>query len=143
MPLEDATHWIGQCFSLASDWEVPAESIRIQQVVNLYKNNGDRFAEEVVSTVNNKTKLGTELLVIVGQRMKTLMVNSSHLLGNSMAHLSPALSNWIQEQEESKDLSELKDVIQLSALVVSLLPESIPDHKFASLLLEAIQPLAA
>uniref|UniRef100_A0A146KRM5 Rab3 GTPase-activating protein non-catalytic subunit n=2 Tax=Lygus hesperus TaxID=30085 RepID=A0A146KRM5_LYGHE len=143
MALEDATHWIGQCYALASDWEVPTEPIRIQQVINLYKNNGDRFAEEVVNSVNNKAKLGAELLVIVGQRMKTIMVNSSNLLGARMAHLSPALSNWIQEQEESKELSDLKDVIQLSALVVSLLPESSADHKFASLLLEGIQPLAA
>ncbi|CAB0019900.1 unnamed protein product, partial [Nesidiocoris tenuis] len=46
IPIEEVSHWIGQCYSLAYDWEINADTLRVQQVINLYKNNGDRFAEE-------------------------------------------------------------------------------------------------
>ncbi|BES87231.1 rab3 GTPase-activating protein [Nesidiocoris tenuis] len=143
IPIEEVSHWIGQCYSLAYDWEINADTLRVQQVINLYKNNGDRFAEEVLNSVNDKSRLGAELLILVGQRMKKIISESSNLLGDRIAHLSPNLSNWIQEQEESKELSDLKDTIQLAALVVTLLPESSADYKFANLLLEGIQPLSA
>ncbi|XP_014250236.1 rab3 GTPase-activating protein non-catalytic subunit [Cimex lectularius] len=134
--------WIGHCFSLANDWALPAEPLRIQQVVNLYNNNCDTLAREVVSSVTEKETLGSLLLVLVGERMKTILNNSSKLVKERIANLSPSLTTWIGNQAEAKGVCDIKDISQLATLVINLLPESSPDYKFAMLLAEALQPLA-
>lgn len=140
--IKDTIHWISQIFSLAKDWDLCVDILRIHQICQFYIHNQDRYAEEVLAAVNDKEKLGNQLLIIVGQRMKTILSDSNIELKERMSNLSPSITTWIQDQEELKVPCSLQDTVQLSELVVTLLPEFTSDNKFAVLLYEAIQPLA-
>lgn len=140
--IKETITWSSLIFSLARDWGIPPDPIRIHQVCQFYIVNRDINAVEVLSAVNDKEKLGHHLLIIVGQKMKTILNSSNEELRESLSNLSPSLATWIQEQEALKTPCNIRDTVHLSGLVASLLPESSPDSKFAVLLYDAIQPLA-
>ncbi|XP_014277856.1 rab3 GTPase-activating protein non-catalytic subunit [Halyomorpha halys] len=132
--------WTGLIFSLAREWGIPADTLRIHQVCQFYINNCDRNAEEVLPAVNDREKLGHHLLIIVGQRMKAILGSSTENYRERLSSLSPSLGSWVLEQEVLRTPSNIRDTVDLSRLVTTLIPES--KNRFAILLYDAIEPLA-
>lgn len=53
---------------------------------------------QVLGAVNDKESLGNKLLLIVGQRMKTILNDSNIELKERLSNLSPSVTTWIQDQ---------------------------------------------
>uniref|UniRef100_A0A0V0G5R9 Putative rab3 gtpase-activating protein non-catalytic subunit n=1 Tax=Triatoma dimidiata TaxID=72491 RepID=A0A0V0G5R9_TRIDM len=142
--MKETVGWISQCYSLANDWSLSADKLRIEQVLQLYNNNLDQYAQEVISAVNDKETLGSQLLVIVGRRLKFILTNSpQNKIKEKVANLSPSLTFWIQEQDEIGMECDIKGTVHLANEVVNVLPETHVEYKFALLLAEAITPLSS
>ena len=52
------------------------------------------FILQVMPAVQNPSVLASQLLLIVGQRLQKIVMNSPDM-GANMSHLSPALSTWL------------------------------------------------
>jgi hypothetical protein len=49
---------------------------------------------QVMPAVQNPSLLASQLLLIVGQRFRKIVMNSADM-GAKMSHLSPAVSTWL------------------------------------------------
>lgn len=47
--MKETIGWISQCYSLANDWSLSADKLRIEQVLLLYDYNLDQYAQEVIN----------------------------------------------------------------------------------------------
>ncbi|XP_073989801.1 rab3 GTPase activating protein isoform X1 [Rhodnius prolixus] len=141
--MKETIGWISQCYSLANDWSLSADKLRIEQVLLLYDYNLDQYAQEIIGAVNDKESLGNQLLDIVGHRLKYILTNSpQNKIKETVANLSPSLKFWIEDQDVACEECDIKDIVQLANQVVNLLPETNVNYKFALLLAEAIAPLS-
>ena len=52
---------------------------------------------QVVPAISDQEALGTQLLHVAGQKMKTVLMNSNLDLKEKMANLSPSLTLWIRQ----------------------------------------------
>ena len=50
---------------------------------------------QLISSVSDEALLGSQLLLIAGQRMQLAITNSSDI-AEKMSNLGPALSSWLQ-----------------------------------------------
>ncbi|CAH1407132.1 unnamed protein product [Nezara viridula] len=96
--LTETIAWSRLIFSIARDWSIPLDTLRIHEVCQYYLVNRDRNAEEVFPAVNDKEKLAHHLLIIVGQRMKTHIASSHEAFAERLTNLGPSLTAWVQDQ---------------------------------------------
>ncbi|KAJ4428920.1 hypothetical protein ANN_25916 [Periplaneta americana] len=165
-----AVQWISKCYNLASVWQVSSDSLRRYQICELYSNGFDRLAEEVsVSTsrvvcplilrklllidydyfefqvmpaVQDPSLVASQLLLIVGQRLRQIVINSPDMR-SKMSHLSPSLSTWLdslnEENLKSNGSPDLTDLAQLLALTLQHLPEDHQEYHLALQMVETVQ----
>nr|CAD7424763.1 unnamed protein product [Timema monikensis] len=140
---KSAVDWVSKCHSLAGSWHVSCDALRRHQVCELYSCGYDRLAEEIIPAVSDTALVGSQLLMIVGQRVKHAVMSSSNLHQN-LAQLSPLLSNWIESLDESSLHSNgcpLPDTAQLLNYVIQFLPESHQDYQLAVHMVDAVHAL--
>ncbi|RZF48247.1 hypothetical protein LSTR_LSTR006214 [Laodelphax striatellus] len=139
---KQAAQWTSDCFQLAYEWSVPVDQLRRQQVCQLYVRGFDRLAEEVVTSVNDSSLLGSQLLVIAGQRLNKSLATSGKDIQQKIADLSTSLSKWLGELSDGPvENVPLSETLQLASVVLSLLPEDHPDRNLARQLADSLQYL--
>ncbi|XP_039285376.1 rab3 GTPase-activating protein non-catalytic subunit [Nilaparvata lugens] len=139
---KQAAQWTSDCFQLAYEWGVPVDQLRRQQVCQLYVRGFDRLAEEVVASVNDSSLLGSQLLVIAGQRLNKSLATSGKDIKQKIADLSTTLSKWLGELSDGPvENVPLAEILQLADTVLTLLPEDHPDCNLASQLVQSLQYL--
>nr|XP_018910161.1 PREDICTED: rab3 GTPase-activating protein non-catalytic subunit [Bemisia tabaci] len=131
--------WISKIMSLVSDWAISPDIIRMHYVCELYHNGYDRLAEEIIPAVRDQDEMGTQLLIIAGQRIKQFIIQS-HQFRETTSNLSPAVTSWLASLEENETMqpSNTPDIGQLLRTVISLLPDNHKDKALASLVLEGL-----
>ncbi|XP_063235843.1 rab3 GTPase-activating protein non-catalytic subunit isoform X2 [Bacillus rossius redtenbacheri] len=141
--VQSAVEWTGRCLELAAAWHIGPDALRRHQICELYSCGHDRLAEEIIPAVSDTATVGSQLLMIVGQRVKRMIMSSSNL-HHKIAQLSPLLSSWMESLDEGalhSDSRPLADTAQLLGHVVRLLPEGHRDHQLAQHMLEALHAL--
>lgn len=141
------TVWMETCMELTSLLQLSADILRRHIVCELYNEGLDLRAEEVMLEVEDKEVLGSQLLVLIGQRIAHSLFHSQTQTKASMellARLPPTLCTWLKAMDPS-DLRRpsvpLKLVSCLVSRVIEMIPEKHAQYNMALHLLEAVDIL--
>ncbi|XP_075225489.1 rab3 GTPase activating protein isoform X2 [Lycorma delicatula] len=139
---KQAVQWMSQCLSLAADWLIAADPLRRQQACQLYAKGFDRLAEEVIPSVTDTAMLGSQLLIIAGQRLNKLLSSDKDLC--KLSNLSPVLTSWINEiGDGSVENSTISETVNLSTVALNFLSDDHPLWHIARQLVDSLQRIAA
>ncbi|XP_062295888.1 rab3 GTPase-activating protein non-catalytic subunit isoform X3 [Scomber scombrus] len=142
-----ADWWPSLCLELGSLLQVNPDILRRHLVCELYNQGLDLRAEEVMLEVEDKDVLGSQLLVLTGQRLSYLLLHSQSQTQPAMellARLPPTLCTWLKAMDPSELRCLLVPLSQTSRLVgrlIEMLPENHAQYSLALHLLEAVEAL--
>ncbi|NP_001004528.1 rab3 GTPase-activating protein non-catalytic subunit [Danio rerio] len=127
--------------------EVNTDILRRHLVCELYNQGLDLRAEEVMMEVQDKDVLGSQLLVLTGQRLSFSLLHSQSQTKPNMellARLPPTLCTWLKAMDPSELRCPSVPLSQSSRLiskVIEMLPENHAQYSLALHLLEAVDSL--
>ncbi|XP_030642877.1 rab3 GTPase-activating protein non-catalytic subunit [Chanos chanos] len=139
--------WPALCLELASLLQVNPDILRRHLVCELYNQGLDLYAEERMLEVEDKDVLGSQLLVLTGQRLSYSLLHSQTQTKPSMellARLPPTLCTWLKAMDPSELRCPAVPLSQSSRLVskvIEILPENHAQYSLALHLLEAVESL--
>ncbi|XP_061824487.1 rab3 GTPase-activating protein non-catalytic subunit [Nerophis lumbriciformis] len=142
-----AAWWPSLCLELGNLLQVNPDVLRRHLVCQLYNQGLDLQAEEVMLEVEDKDVLGSQLLVITGQRLSYSLLHSQNQTQPAMellARLPPTLCTWLKAMDPSELRCPLLPLPQTSRLVgclIEMLPENHAQYSLALHLLEAVDAL--
>uniref|UniRef100_A0A673LNX9 Rab3 GTPase-activating protein non-catalytic subunit-like n=1 Tax=Sinocyclocheilus rhinocerous TaxID=307959 RepID=A0A673LNX9_9TELE len=135
--------WPSVCMELSSILQVNTDILRRHLVCELYNQGLDLRAEEVMMEVQDKDVLGSQLLVLTGQRLAFSLLHSQSQTKPNMellARLPPTLCTWLKAMDPSELRCPSVPLSQSSRLinkVIEMLPENHGQYSLALHLLEA------
>uniref|UniRef100_A0A4W4H5E9 RAB3 GTPase activating protein subunit 2 (non-catalytic) n=1 Tax=Electrophorus electricus TaxID=8005 RepID=A0A4W4H5E9_ELEEL len=139
--------WPVMCLEVASVLQVNADVLRRHLVCELYNQGLDLRAEEAVLEVEDKEVLGSQLLVLIGQRLAFSLLHSqtqTKVTMELLARLPPTLCTWLKAMDPS-DLRcpcvSLQKTSKLVSRVIEILPENHAQYSLALHLLETVDSL--
>uniref|UniRef100_A0A8C1MTB2 RAB3 GTPase activating protein subunit 2 (non-catalytic) n=1 Tax=Cyprinus carpio TaxID=7962 RepID=A0A8C1MTB2_CYPCA len=124
--------------------EVNTDILRRHLVCELYNQGLDLRAEEVMMEVQDKDVLGSQLLVLTGQRLAFSLLHSQSQTKPNMellARLPPTRCTWLKAMDPSELRCPSVPLSQSSRLinkVIEMLPENHAQYSLALHLLEAV-----
>ncbi|XP_064622253.1 rab3 GTPase-activating protein non-catalytic subunit-like isoform X3 [Lineus longissimus] len=137
------TKWNPLVIKIAEDFCVDIDYLRRHHVCELYSHGFDKLAEEVLLTVNDHAVMGSQLILLAGQRLAHFLYNCDP--DDTVAHLaklSPTLSTWLK----SLDAYQLKCpnppinyTATLIGQTVNQLPEGHSEYNLAISLVDIVQ----
>uniref|UniRef100_A0A8C1W7X2 RAB3 GTPase activating protein subunit 2 (non-catalytic) n=1 Tax=Cyprinus carpio TaxID=7962 RepID=A0A8C1W7X2_CYPCA len=139
--------WPSVCMELSSILQVNTDILRRHLVCELYNQGLDLRAEEVMMEVQDKDVLGSQLLVLTGQRLASSLLHSQSQTKPNMellARLPPTLCTWLKAMDPSELRCPSVPLSQSSRLinkVIEMLPENHGQYSLALHLLEAVDSL--
>ncbi|KAM4542363.1 rab3 GTPase-activating protein non-catalytic subunit isoform 2-T2 [Odontesthes bonariensis] len=142
-----ADWWPSLCLELGSLLQVNPDILRRHLVCELYNQGLDPRAEQMMLEVEDKDVLGSQLLVLTGQRLSYSLLHSQSQTQASMellARLPPTLCTWLKAMDPSELRCPLVPLPQTSRLVsrlIEILPENHAQYSLALHLLEAVEVL--
>lgn len=142
-----ADWWPSLCLELGTLLQVNPDILRRHLVCELYNQGLDLRAEEVMLEVEDKDVLGSQLLVLTGQRLSYSLLHSQSQTQAAMellARLPPTLCTWLKAMDPSELRCPLVPLPQTSRLVgrlIEMLPENHAQYSLALHLLEAVEAL--
>ncbi|XP_024116985.1 rab3 GTPase-activating protein non-catalytic subunit [Oryzias melastigma] len=142
-----ADWWPSLCLELGSLLQVNPDILRRHLVCELYNQGLDLRAEELTLEVEDKDVLGSQLLVLTGQRLSYSLLHSqsqTHAAMELLARLPPTLCTWLKAMDPSELRCPLVPLSQTSRLVsrlIEILPENHAQYSLALHLLEAVDVL--
>ncbi|KAM7403977.1 hypothetical protein PAMA_004407 [Pampus argenteus] len=142
-----ADWWPSLCLELGSLLQVNPDILRRHLVCELYNQGLDLRAEEVMLEVEDRDVLGSQLLVLTGQRLSYSLLHSQSQTQAAMellARLPPTLCTWLKAMDPSELRCPLVPLSQTSRLVgrlIEMLPENHGQYSLALHLLEAVEIL--
>ncbi|XP_030574054.1 rab3 GTPase-activating protein non-catalytic subunit isoform X2 [Archocentrus centrarchus] len=142
-----ADWWPSLCLELGSLLQVNPDILRRHLVCELYNQGLDLRAEEVMLEVEDKDVLGSQLLVLTGQRLSYTLLHSQDQTQAAMellARLPPTLCTWLKAMDPRELRCPLVPLPQTSRLVgrlIEILPENHAQYSLALHLLEAVEVL--
>ncbi|XP_023250459.1 rab3 GTPase-activating protein non-catalytic subunit isoform X4 [Seriola lalandi dorsalis] len=142
-----ADWWPSLCLELGSLLQVNPDILRRHLICELYNQGLDLRAEEVMLEVEDKDVLGSQLLVLTGQRLSYSLLHSQSQTQAAMellARLPPTLCTWLKAMDPSELRCPLVPLPQTSRLVsrlIEILPENHAQYSLALHLLEAVEAL--
>nr|XP_023663459.1 rab3 GTPase-activating protein non-catalytic subunit isoform X3 [Paramormyrops kingsleyae] len=137
--------WASLCLDLAPLLQVNPDVLRRHLVCQLYSHGLDLRAEEVALEVEDKDVLGSQLLVLTGQRLSYSLLHTQTRPGMELlARLPPTLCTWLKAMDPS-ELScpsvSLSLTSRMVSRVIEILPENHAQYTLALHLLEAVDAL--
>uniref|UniRef100_A0A8C9U9H0 RAB3 GTPase activating protein subunit 2 (non-catalytic) n=1 Tax=Scleropages formosus TaxID=113540 RepID=A0A8C9U9H0_SCLFO len=126
--------------------EVNPDLLRRHLVCEFYSHGLDLRAEEVMLEVEDKDVLGSQLLVLTGQRLSYSLLHTQTRPGMELlARLPPMLCTWLKAMDPS-ELScssvPLSLISRMVSRVIEMLPDNHAQYSLALHLLEAVDALA-
>uniref|UniRef100_A0A8C5A1Z5 RAB3 GTPase activating protein subunit 2 (non-catalytic) n=1 Tax=Gadus morhua TaxID=8049 RepID=A0A8C5A1Z5_GADMO len=127
--------------------EVNPDVLRRHLVCELYNQGLDPRAEEVMLEVEDKDVLGSQLLVLTGQRLSYSLLHSQSQTRGAMellARLPPTLCTWLKAMDPSElrcPMVPLGQSRRLVSRLIEILPENHAQYSLALHLLEAVEAL--
>ncbi|XP_067098778.1 rab3 GTPase-activating protein non-catalytic subunit [Osmerus mordax] len=142
-----ADWWPSLCQDLGPLLQVSQDILRRHLVCELYNQGLDQRAEEVMMEVEDRDVLGSQLLVLTGQRLSYSLLHTQTQTQPAMellARLPPTLCTWLKAMDPGELRCPLVALAQTSRLVsrlVEMLPENHGQYSLALHLLEAVDAL--
>uniref|UniRef100_A0A8C9VNE4 RAB3 GTPase activating protein subunit 2 (non-catalytic) n=1 Tax=Scleropages formosus TaxID=113540 RepID=A0A8C9VNE4_SCLFO len=137
--------WASLCLDLAPLLQVNPDLLRRHLVCEFYSHGLDLRAEEVMLEVEDKDVLGSQLLVLTGQRLSYSLLHTQTRPGMELlARLPPMLCTWLKAMDPS-ELScssvPLSLISRMVSRVIEMLPDNHAQYSLALHLLEAVDAL--
>uniref|UniRef100_A0A3B3ZRZ7 Uncharacterized protein n=1 Tax=Periophthalmus magnuspinnatus TaxID=409849 RepID=A0A3B3ZRZ7_9GOBI len=135
------------CLDLGSLLQVNPDILRRHHVYELYNQGLDLRAERVMLEVEDKDVLGSQLLVLTGQRLSYSLLHSQSQTQPAMellARLPPTLCTWLKAMDPSElrcPAVPLSQTGRLISRLTEILPENHAQYSLALHLLEAVEAL--
>ncbi|XP_056446466.1 rab3 GTPase-activating protein non-catalytic subunit isoform X2 [Gadus chalcogrammus] len=142
-----ADWWPSLCLELGVLLQVNPDVLRRHLVCELYNQGLDPRAEEVMLEVEDKDVLGSQLLVLTGQRLSYSLLHSQSQTRGAMellARLPPTLCTWLKAMDPSElrcPMVPLGQSRRLVSRLIEILPENHAQYSLALHLLEAVEAL--
>uniref|UniRef100_A0A673YVC7 RAB3 GTPase activating protein subunit 2 (non-catalytic) n=1 Tax=Salmo trutta TaxID=8032 RepID=A0A673YVC7_SALTR len=139
--------WPSLCLDLGTLLQVNPDILRRHLVCELYNQGLDPRAEQVMLEVEDKDVLGSQLLVLTGQRLSYSLLHTQTQTKPAMellARLPPTLCTWLKAMDPSELGCPSVPLSQTSRLVsrlIEILPENHGQYSLALHLLEAVEVL--
>uniref|UniRef100_A0AAZ3SHB3 Rab3 GTPase-activating protein non-catalytic subunit n=1 Tax=Oncorhynchus tshawytscha TaxID=74940 RepID=A0AAZ3SHB3_ONCTS len=139
--------WPSLCLDLGLLLQVNPDILRRHLVCELYNQGLDPRAEQVMFEVEDKDVLGSQLLVLTGQRLSYSLLHTQTQTRPAMellARLPPTLCTWLKAMDPSELGCPSVPLSQTSRLVsrlIEILPENHGQYSLALHLLEAVEDL--
>ncbi|PSN52085.1 Rab3 GTPase-activating protein non-catalytic subunit [Blattella germanica] len=112
------------------------------QTIQRIESDDDSQDDKIMPAVQDPVLIASQLLLIVGQRLRQIVTNSQNMRGK-MSQLSPSLSTWLDSLNEdvlkSNEKPLLEDLAQLLALIMQHLPEDHQEYHLALHMVDAVQ----
>uniref|UniRef100_A0A3P8XCF5 RAB3 GTPase activating protein subunit 2 (non-catalytic) n=1 Tax=Esox lucius TaxID=8010 RepID=A0A3P8XCF5_ESOLU len=139
--------WPSLCLDLGLLLQVSPDILLRHLVCELYNHGLDARAEQVMLEVEDKDVLGSQLLVLTGQRLSYSLLHSQTQTRPAMellARLPPTLCTWLKAMDPSELACQSVPLTRTSRLVsrlIEILPENHGQYSLALHLLEAVEVL--
>ncbi|MBN3305707.1 RBGPR protein, partial [Amia calva] len=137
--------WSALVLELAPPLQVNSDLLRRHLVCELYSQGLDRRAEEVMLEVEDREVLGSQLLVLTGQRLSYSLLHTQTRAGMELlARLPPVLCTWLKAMDPVELRCPSVPLSLTSRLVtrlIEMLPESHCQYSLALHLMEAVEAL--
>lgn len=137
---QGAISCVRHAIDLGREWEVTLDTLHRHHVCELYNSGLDSLAEEVLPTVSDGVALGSQLVMIAGQRLHYL-ISTSTQMAHHVALTSPTITTWIKSCDNS-DLRcpdiPLEITLNLLTRAINLLPEVAQEYKMANALYQTL-----
>ncbi|XP_062863065.1 rab3 GTPase-activating protein non-catalytic subunit [Trichomycterus rosablanca] len=139
--------WPETCMELATLLQLNTDILCRHLVCELYNQGLDLRAEEVMLEVEDKDVLGSQLLVLIGQRLAYSLFHSQSQTKSTMellARLPPTLCTWLKAMDPSElrcPSAPLQQISRLVSRVIEMLPERHAQYTMALHLLEMVDTL--
>ncbi|KAL5008455.1 hypothetical protein ScPMuIL_014036 [Solemya velum] len=140
-----ATEWPAIVLTIAKDFDLDIDFFKRQHVCELFSGGHDALTEEILQTVNDHDLMGSQLLLIAGQRVALHLLQCDVPTGvDLLTTVSPVLSTWLKSLDCSSlrcKTVDLKDTALLIGHVVNQLTEGFSEYNLAISLLDLVQGL--
>ncbi|CAH1792513.1 unnamed protein product [Owenia fusiformis] len=137
--------WPSLMQTLAEDFGLDQDELTRHHVLELYSIAEDKLAEEILLAVSDNAVMGSQLLLLAGQRVAHFMLKCDPPGCTEMlANMSPTLSTWIRQLDFSTlhcANPPLSDTATLMGHVVNQLAEGHSEYNLAIALVEVVQGL--
>ncbi|KAI4460587.1 rab3-gap regulatory domain [Holotrichia oblita] len=118
-------------------WNLDVDFLRRYQIVQLYINGFDSIAEELLPAINDLSDLGPRLLEVAGNRLSQYMTSSPDL-SEKIGAFSTTLTQYLDTLDgEWCPSRSLNNILLLSTQSLRCFSENQPEHKLATLMIEA------
>ncbi|XP_041353023.1 rab3 GTPase-activating protein non-catalytic subunit-like isoform X2 [Gigantopelta aegis] len=140
-----AFKWPVMVLELAKDFGLDVDHLKRHNVCELYSIGQDKLAEEVLLTVNDHEIMGSQLLLIAGQRIAHYLFKcDTPDTVKIVSSMSTTLSTWLKQQDREqlhKPDVALGDTVLLLGHVANYLHEGHSEYNLAISLIELVQTL--
>ncbi|RZC00555.1 RAB3GAP2 C domain containing protein, partial [Asbolus verrucosus] len=92
----DHIRWMSKCLDLGRLWNLDLDVLRRYEIVQIYTNGFDTFGDELFRCIEERSKLGPELLAIAGKRLSQFLTTSPNLCQNVVA-LSTVVTRYMDQ----------------------------------------------
>uniref|UniRef100_T1IPV9 Rab3-GAP regulatory subunit N-terminal domain-containing protein n=1 Tax=Strigamia maritima TaxID=126957 RepID=T1IPV9_STRMM len=135
--------WVGRVIELAKMWEMDLDFLRRHHVCELYNSGLDSLAEEMLPSVSDRIVLGSQLILLAGQRLGCAL-KEKYTTVEVLARLSPNLTSWIKSLDQST-LRCLNPPLTMTAALIGNIINHLPDgdsqYQMAFALIDAVNAL--
>lgn len=131
---------IRQAIDLGRAWGISLDVLHRHHICELYTSGFDSMAEEVVPVVNDGPLLGSQLVLIAGQRLHYFLVNSSYT-AHHLALMSPTITEWVKSCDSGSlrcPAVPLEKTLNLLTRALNLLPDTTQEFKLATALYDTL-----
>lgn len=137
------SHWIGRAIKLGRIWGIDVDMLRRHYVCELYSSGLDSLAEEILPSINDTVVMGSQLILIAGQRLQSAVKKKFSSI-DTFSMASPTLITWLKTLDQST-LRNLHPPLTMTATLISHvinhLPEGHVEYQMALSLVDAVHYL--
>lgn len=139
-PGQGVSSSIRQAVDLGRAWGLYLDVLYRHHVCELYTSGFDSLAEEMLPMVTDGPSLGSQLVLLAGQRLHHLLANSPRT-AHDLALISPTITEWIRSCDSGSlrcPTVPLEQTVVLLTRALNLLPESTQECKMATALYDTL-----
>lgn len=127
---------VRQALELSRGWNMAADPLYRQYICELYNSGFDKQAEEIIPLASDQALLGSQLVLLSGQRLHHHLATSTRA-AHHQALTSPAITEWLKSLDSGSLRCpgvSLKQSLELLNHALHLLTEGTQEYRMATAL---------
>lgn len=127
---------VRQALDLSRGWNMEVDPLYRQYICELYNSGFDKQAEEIIPMASDRAMLGSQLVLLAGQRLHHHLAVSTRS-AHHQALTAPAITEWLKSLDSGSlrcPAVPLKLSVELLSQTLHLLPEGTQEYRMATAL---------